>query len=261
MAFPGRFCVVFASPDVIIIGPTTIDPAGIPAMKYFAYGSNCNPAVMKRKGVSFTSRRRAVLRGFRLLFNKKAMRGNLPEDIGFANINEDADGIVEGILFEILDEDLERLDRSERYPDHYDRIDVSVETDAGHQRCCTYRAQPDKVRAGLKPSRNYLNHILAAGDFLSKQYYEALDKSQAYEGDCVCCGKLTEVVFIKENDRLYMVCQSCREARLVWGDVRGRALTVVETGAVMKQLVLGGRGFPSMNELIREAIAVRIIDP
>jgi gamma-glutamylcyclotransferase (GGCT)/AIG2-like uncharacterized protein YtfP len=235
--------------------------AGIRAMKYFAYGSNCNPAVMKRKGVGFTSRQRAVLRGFRLLFNKRAMRSSLPKDIGFANINEDADGTVEGILYEIVDDDLERLDESERYPDHYDRIDVTVESDDGHHRCCTYRAQPDKVCAGLRPSRNYLNHILAAGDFLSRQYHEALDKSQAYEGDCICCRKSTEVVFIKENDRLYMLCQSCREARLMWGDVRGRAFTVVETEAVMKQLVLGGKGFSSMNELISEAIAARIIDP
>ena len=230
-------------------------------MKYFAYGSNCNPAVMKKKGVRFTSRRRAVLRGFRLLFNKKAMRRNLPEDIGFANINQDANGNVEGILYEIADADLERLDSSERYPDHYDRIEVTVETDEEQHRCFTYRAQPDKVSEGLKPSRNYLNHILAAGDFLSRQYHEALDKSHAYEGDCVCCGKLTEVVFIKESDRLYMVCQSCREARLLWGDVRGRAFTVVETEAVMKHLVLGGGGFPSVNELIREAIAARVIDP
>jgi hypothetical protein len=168
---------------------------------------------------------------------------------------------VEGILYEIIDDDLERLDGSERYPDHYDRIEVTVETDEGHERCCTYRAQPDMVRAGLKPSRNYLNHILAAGDFLSRQYYEALDKSQAYEGDCACCGKSTEVVFIRESDRLYMVCQSCREARLAWGDVRGRVFTVVETEAVMKNLVLGGKGFSSMNELIREAIEARLIDP
>jgi cation transport regulator ChaC len=230
-------------------------------MKYFAYGSNCNPAVMNRKGVSFTSRRQAVLRGFRLLFNKKAMRRSLPDGIGFANINEDAGGAVEGILYEIVDDDLEKLDRSERYPDHYDRIDVTVESDSGRHRCCTYRAQPDKVCAGLKPSRNYLNHILAAGDFLSRQYYEALDKSQAYEGDCFCCSKSTEVVFIKEDDRLYMLCQSCREARLMWGDVRGRPFTVVETEAVMKNLVLGGKGFSSMNDLISEAIAARIIDP
>jgi gamma-glutamylcyclotransferase (GGCT)/AIG2-like uncharacterized protein YtfP len=230
-------------------------------MKYFAYGSNCNPAIMKRKGVRFTSRQRAVLRGYRLLFNKRAMRSSLPKDIGFANINEDPDGTVEGILYEIADEDLARLDDSERYPDHYDRIEVTVESEADRQRCYTYRAQPDKVCPGLRPSRNYLNHILAAGDFLSRQYHEALDKSQAYEGDCICCGKRTEVVFIKENERLYMVCQSCREARLMWGDVRGRAFTVVETEAVMKNLVLGGQGFSSMNELIREAIAERIIDP
>ena len=249
------------TPVVIIGRVSTIDGGVVFVMKYFAYGSNCNPAVMKRKGVGFTSRRRAVLRGFRLLFNKKAMRRSLPDDIGFANINEDADGAVEGILYEIIDDDLERLDRSERYPDHYDRIEVTVEADGGRERCCTYRAQPDKVRPGLKPSRNYLNHILAAGDFLSRQYYEALDKSQAYEGDCVCCGRSTEVVFIREDDRLYMVCQSCREARLAWGDVRGRALTVVETEAVMKRLVRSGKGFPSMNELIREAIAARIIDP
>jgi hypothetical protein len=29
----------------------------------------------------------------------------------------------------------------------------------------------------------------------------------------------------------------------------------------MKHLVLGGKGFPSMNDLIREAIEERIIDP
>ena len=41
-------------------------------MKYFAYGSNCNAAIMKRKGVEFTSRERATLRGYRLKFNKKS---------------------------------------------------------------------------------------------------------------------------------------------------------------------------------------------
>jgi gamma-glutamylcyclotransferase (GGCT)/AIG2-like uncharacterized protein YtfP len=179
-------------------------------MKYFAYGSNCDPAVMKRKGVGFTSRRRAVLRGFRLLFSKKAMRRNLPEGIGYANLEEDADGTVEGILYEIIDEHLERLDRSERYPDHYDRIEVTVGTDAAPQRCSTYRAQPDKVRAGLKPTRDYLNHILAAGDLLSREYHEALARSQTYQGDCARCGQSTELVLIKKGDRLYAVCQSCR---------------------------------------------------
>jgi hypothetical protein len=63
--------------------------------KYFAYGSNCNPDIMEKKGVSFTKRQRAVLRGYRLLFNKKSLRARLPDRIGFANINEYGDGKVE----------------------------------------------------------------------------------------------------------------------------------------------------------------------
>ncbi len=101
-------------------------------MNYFAYGSNCDPLVMKRKRVEYTSRQRAVLRRFRLLFNKKAYRESLPDTIGFANINEDPDGCVEGVLYNIHADHLDRLDESERYPEYYDRVHVVVETDDGH---------------------------------------------------------------------------------------------------------------------------------
>lgn len=230
-------------------------------MKYFAYGSNCNPAVMEKKGVEFSSPKPAVLAGYRLLFNKQAMREKLPPGIGFANINVDPDGTVEGILYDIDDAHLGRLDESERYPDHYTRIEVTVKTEDGMVQCNAYQAQSDKIAAGLRPSRNYLNHILAAKDFLSWQYFQALDKSQTFEGECACCQKPSEVVFIKEGEQLSMLCQPCREARLVWGDVRGRKLTVSETGAVMTQLVKGGGGFDSVGALIKEAIAEKIIAP
>lgn len=230
-------------------------------MKYFAYGSNCNPAVMERKGVEFTSRNRATLTGYRLLFNKKAQREKLPPTIGFANINEDPEGTVEGVLYEIVDDHLSRLDESERYPDHYTRIEVTVQTEEAHVPCIAYQACPDKVASGLTPSRNYLNHILSAKDFLSFQYFQALDKSQTYNGECVCCHTTSEVVFVKEADRLHMFCQPCREARLVWGDTRGRKLTVAESEAIMTQLVQGGSGFSSIKELVEAAIAAKIIDP
>ncbi len=230
-------------------------------MKYFAYGSNCNPAVMQKKGVEFSSPKPAVLAGYRLLFNKKAMREKLPSGIGFANINVDPDGTVEGILYDIDDAHLGRLDESERHPDHYTRIEVTVKTEDGMVHAAAYQAQPDKIAAGLRPSRNYLNHILAAKDFLSWQYFQALDKSQTFEGECACCLKPGEVVFIKEDEQLNMLCQPCREARLVWGDVRGRKLSVSETGAVMTQLVKGGGGFDSVGALIKEAIAEKIIAP
>lgn len=216
---------------------------------------------MKRKGVEYTSRARAVLPGFELRFNKKALRDAIPVDIGFANINEHPEGRVEGILYEIVDDCLTKLDESERYPEHYDRIGVTVEVDGVPIASFAYQARPDKIAEGLKPSRNYLNHLLAAVDFLSREYYDALDRSQTYEAGCASCGKVAEIVFIKEDDRFHMICQSCREARLIWGDARGRKLTVAETKAVMQELVLGGQGFDSINDLIRQAIDAKIIDP
>lgn len=230
-------------------------------MKYFAYGSNCNLAIMQKKQVAFTAHQHAVLRGYRLAFNKMALRELLPDTVGFANINEDATGSVEGILYEINETSLLRLDESERYPDHYDRVMVEVETADGPQQCWAYQAQPDKISAGLVPSRNYLNHILAAKDFLSDQYFQALDKSQTYTGDCACCHETGEVVFIKEADSMSTLCQPCREARIVWGDVRGRRLTVQETEAVMMGLVKAGSGFSSIAALVQEAIATKMIDP
>lgn len=230
-------------------------------MRYFAFGANCNAAVMKRKGVQFETSQHATLRGYRLRFNKRSLRENLPEEIGFANIEECADGSVEGILYDIVDEHRIRLDESERYPEHYDRIEISVETTGDPVPCFAYKAQPDKVSEGLRPSRNYLNHILAAKDFLSLQYYEALDRSLTYEGDCICCSNHGEVTFIKEVDDLFMLCQPCREARLVWGDVHGRRLTVAETATVMQKLVVGGGGYSSIPDLIKAAVAANLIAP
>ena len=229
--------------------------------KYFAYGSNCNPEVLERKNVSVTSRRRAVLRGYRLLFNKKSLRERLPENIGFANINELPEGVVEGILYELSTEsDLERLDTSERYPTHYTRIRVVVEADGVKEQCWAYQAQPEMTADGLVPTRNYLNHILAGREFLSTQYLEALNQSQTYVCDCACCHRTGEALFVKEVDRLHTLCQSCREARLTWSDAFGRVLTISETESVMTRLVLRGPGFQSIGDLVAAAVERKLLE-
>lgn len=227
---------------------------------YFAYGSNCNPAVLDRKGVRFRTRARATLSGYRLKFNKRALREKLPPDIGFANVEEERGGTVEGVLYELVAEDIPRLDDSERHPEHYERVDVVVATESGTTECFTYKARPDKTADGLRPSRNYLNHILEARDFLSRSYFEALEQCQTYTGPCASCRKTKELVFIREGDRMWMLCQPCREARVEWGNARGRKLSVPETAAVM-QLVKERGGFSSIRALIDEAVAVRVIDP
>lgn len=216
---------------------------------------------MAKKRVQFTSRSRGTLSGYRLLFNKMALRERLPDGIGFANINRDPTATVEGVVYDIPDEHLPRLDESERYPDHYARISVQVETETGFLDCQTYQAQPDKIANGLVPSRNYLNHILAGRDFLSKQYFDALDQSLTYTGECTCCHSHGEVLFVLESDRTHMLCQSCREARIIWGDTRGRKLTVAETEAVVEHVKESGATYASVLALIEAVTQQRIIDP
>lgn len=141
-------------------------------MLYFAYGSNMDAKRMQLRGVAFSKRVRAVLKGYRLEFNKVSSH-NARE--GFANIVRDENSQVEGVLYEISEDGLRKLDNYEGYPHHYNRIKVFVLLDDGSQvEAVAYIAQPDKTREGLKPSRAYLSHLLAAEDVLSPSYIEKL---------------------------------------------------------------------------------------
>ena len=141
-------------------------------MRYFAYGSNMNPERMIERGVSFTSRERAVLEGWRLKFNKVS---SINAREGYANIERDDNSVVEGILYTIEDKDIEKLDTFEGYPKHYNRVVLKVKKDNGEEvEALVYIANPDKVKDGLKPSKEYLNHLLRGCDLLSENYCNML---------------------------------------------------------------------------------------
>ncbi|MCS7279724.1 MAG: gamma-glutamylcyclotransferase [Thermodesulfobacteriaceae bacterium] len=83
---------------------------------------------------------------------------------------------MEGVLYCVPEKDIfEKLDKYEGFPRDYFRIRVLVILDNGKEvKALTYIANPDKVREGLKPSQEYLNHLLKACKFLSKEYYNWL---------------------------------------------------------------------------------------
>jgi cation transport regulator ChaC len=148
-------------------------------MNYFAYGSNMDKKRMEKRGVTIFSMQRARLEGFRLAFNKVASRR---ENEGYANIVEDPEGVVEGVLYEIKDSDIKELDFYEGCPCHYLRIKVTVKLDNGQEvTAVTYVANPDKIRDGLKPSKEYLNHLLAGKDYLSPEYFERLKATETID--------------------------------------------------------------------------------
>ena len=140
-------------------------------VNYFDYGSNMNPERMRERGIVFYSRQRLVLPGYSLRFNKIVYT----PDAGAANIVPDEQGIVEGVLYKITLRGIMNLDKFEHYPTQYDRVILG----APHQgseliEIHTYIAHPEKTREGLKPARDYLDHVLEAEDILSENYFRQL---------------------------------------------------------------------------------------
>ena len=140
-------------------------------VNYFAYGSNMNPERMRERGALFYSRQRLILPGYGLTFNKIVSTPNA----GVANIVPDENGVVEGVLYQVTLKGILNLDRYEHYPNEYDRVILRVPYKINqHLEIKTYIAQQHKTRDQLKPTRLYLDHLLAADDLLSENYYNQL---------------------------------------------------------------------------------------
>lgn len=146
---------------------------------YFAYGSNMDYLRLGKRGVYPRERRAAVLRGHRLSFNK---RSGADTGEGKANIIAQIGESVEGILSEVTDEELRNLDRCEGVPAHYLRANVVVRLEEGAEvEAVTYVANPSMVMDGLKPTTEYLSHLLAGRSFLSSEYLRCLEGTETLD--------------------------------------------------------------------------------
>ncbi len=93
--------------------------------------------------------------------------------------NNPEDGVVEGIVYEVFDYDIDCLDHREGYPTHYDRKMLKVKLDDGTSvKAITYIAQPGKVKKNLKPTKEYLAHLLKGKKYMSEEYYERLNTTE-----------------------------------------------------------------------------------
>lgn len=144
---------------------------------YFAYGSNMNPARLadqrlKERAVQMGPRIGGRLDGWRLAFNKIARS---PEGAAAGNIVEAPGEVVHGTLNQMPDAGLAVLDIWEGVAaGHYKRQIVAVvRADSGETvEAVTYIAL--KVGEGLRPTREYLGHLLAGKDLLPAAYWEKL---------------------------------------------------------------------------------------
>ena len=144
---------------------------------YFAYGSNMNLVRLvddrlKPKGVALGRRIGGRLDGWRLTFDKVA---RAPKGAGAGNIVVAPGDVVHGTLNEMSPVGLDVLDVWEGVAGgHYERRTLSVvRVDTGETvEAITYVAL--LVGEGLRPTREYLRHLLAGRDLLPADYWEKL---------------------------------------------------------------------------------------
>lgn len=131
-------------------------------MFYFAYGSNLNKKRMLDRGVIIKNVIPAKLFNYELKFNKVSKQGAV------ANVVFCENSIVEGVLYDV--ETLVLLDKYEGYPKHYTRVLMNIENvDAW-----VYIANSEYIKEGLRPEKEYLNHLLEGKEYLSEEYYNNL---------------------------------------------------------------------------------------
>ena len=112
------------------------------------------------------------LQDFALVFNKMS-RDHI--GVGHANIEYARGASIEGVLYALKDDtEILKMDPFERAPWYYGREVVQVEHAQGSAWAWTYFANPAVLRAGLKPTRAYLDHLLAGREYLSEHYYSKL---------------------------------------------------------------------------------------
>lgn len=137
-------------------------------MKYFAYGSNMSLSNMTKRDVKFTSREKATLKGYKFIINKISKKN---PNVGFANIIKDENSEVEGVLYDIPNEDILKLDKYEGFPIHYRRETFII----NDEYTIVYIANDEWTSKNeLLVNDDYKIKILEGKDFLSENYYNKL---------------------------------------------------------------------------------------
>ena len=128
------------------------------AIKYFAYGSNLDLLQMKRRCPSSELISKGSLPGYRLTFNRYSSGWGG----GVADVVQDQGSEVWGLIFELSDTDLKRLDRYEGcYKDQtslYERSKAVIDTPDG-QVCDVWVYTVVEKQKFVQPTPEYLQII------------------------------------------------------------------------------------------------------
>ena len=122
----------------------------------FAYNELLNEDYFKEKGFEYLDKVTVTLSAQRIVFNRLPPEGEGIEGQGLPNIEPTPNnaGMMEGVLYEMLDTFLPMLDEFHGYPKESTRKVMDLNAHDFHTvRGIVYFAQPDKIGEKLKPSK------------------------------------------------------------------------------------------------------------
>lgn len=141
-------------------------------MLYFAYGSNMERVQMKRLCPKARFVSKATLLDYELAFTKMSTSWGG----GVADLRPAKGKVVEGVLWEIPEQELKALDEYEGYPSAYIRKAITVETPDGKQveAMAYFVAKPGREYA---PSKRYMKILIQGAEEhdLSPEYIAFLE--------------------------------------------------------------------------------------
>ena len=121
------------------------------------------------------------LEGYQFAFTKKSnwdsKLSRASRINGKANVSENNDSMVWGVLLDLTESEVEKMDDSEGTESgHYFRKTVEVITDSGIVKAITYVAHDDKLIPNTAPLEWYLNHVLDGAKYhnLPGDYIESI---------------------------------------------------------------------------------------
>lgn len=146
-------------------------------INFFAYDQLMNEDCFKEQGLEYKAILTATLSAWRIIFNKVPVDDEGPEGLGLFNIEPTPNnaGMMEGVLYEMDERFLEKLDELHGYPQEYMRKYLRViRHDFTFTNAIVYIAKPDRTAKGLKPSKKMMKTMRAAKKTMSMLYFSRL---------------------------------------------------------------------------------------
>ena len=143
----------------------------------FAYNELINEDYFKEKGFEYIDKVTVTLSAQRIVFNRLPLEGESIEGQGLPNIEPTPNnaGMMEGMLYDMHDTFLPKLDELHGYPKECNRKVMDLNAHDFHTvRGIVYFAQPDRIGDKLKPSKALMKLFRKSRKEMTMLYFARL---------------------------------------------------------------------------------------